>query len=68
MTAALSAINSDIFGAGLMTFGLATQGHAPRAFGRVTRNGVPWLTVAVMACALLLGVVLNAVIPGTSSS
>ncbi|AGW42566.1 amino acid permease [Leifsonia xyli subsp. cynodontis DSM 46306] len=63
ITAALSAINSDIFGAGRMMFGLAAQGHAPRAFGRVTRNGVPWLTVAVMACALLLGVVLNAVIP-----
>lgn len=63
ITAALSAINSDIFGAGRMMFGLAAQGQAPRAFGRVTRNGVPWLTVAVMAGALVIGVVLNAVIP-----
>lgn len=63
ITAALSAINSDIFGAGRMMFGLAAQGHAPRAFGKVTRNGVPWLTVVVMAGALLVGVVLNAVIP-----
>lgn len=63
ITAALSAINSDIFGAGRMMFGLATQGHAPRAFARVTRNGVPFLTVVVMAAALLLGVILNAVMP-----
>ncbi|WP_223693889.1 amino acid permease [Leifsonia poae] len=63
ITAALSAINSDIFGAGRMMFGLAQQGHAPRAFGKTTANGVPWMTVIVMAAALLVGVILNAVMP-----
>lgn len=63
ITAALSAINSDIFGAGRMMFGLASQGHAPQAFTRVTKNGVPLWTVVVMASALVLAVVLNAVIP-----
>ena len=63
ITAAVSAINSDIFGAGRMIFGLAQQGHAPRAFTRVARTGVPWLTVMLMAFVLLVGVVLNAVIP-----
>src|SRR6478735_713093 len=63
ITAALSAINSDIFGAGRILFGLAKQGHAPQSFGRVSRHGVPWMTVVMMAGILLVGVVLNAVIP-----
>lgn len=63
ITAALSAINSDIFGAGRILFGLSNQGHAPAAFGKVSRHGVPWMTVVMMAGILLVGVVLNAVIP-----
>jgi histidine transporter len=63
ITAALSAINSDIFGAGRILFGLAKQGHAPQSFGRVSRHGVPWMTVVMMTGILLVGVVLNALIP-----
>lgn len=63
ITAALSAINSDIFGAGRILFGLAQQGHAPRSFSKISRHGVPWMTVVMMGCILLVGVVLNAVIP-----
>ncbi|GAB4098008.1 amino acid permease [Sinomonas halotolerans] len=63
ITAALSAINSDIFGAGRVLFGLAQQGHAPQSFGRVSRRGVPWMTVVAMTGVLVVGVVLNAVIP-----
>ncbi|QJP98462.1 amino acid permease [Pseudomonas fluorescens] len=63
ISAAVSAINSDIFGAGRMMYGLAQQGHAPKGFAQLSRNGVPWLTVIVMSCALLLGVLLNYLIP-----
>lgn len=63
ITAALSAVNSDIFGAGRILFGLAQQGHAPAVFGRISRTGVPWMTVVMMTGILLVGVVLNAVIP-----
>ena len=63
ITAALSAINSDTFGAGRMMFALARQGQAPAGFARISRRGVPWMTVAVMAGVLLVGVVLNAVLP-----
>ncbi|MGP0222286.1 amino acid permease [Paenarthrobacter sp. NCHU4564] len=63
ITAALSAINSDIFGAGRILFGLAQQGHAPKSFGKISRHGVPWMTVVMVGCILLVGVVLNAVIP-----
>ncbi|ANY89791.1 MULTISPECIES: amino acid permease [Pseudomonas] len=63
ISAAVSAINSDIFGAGRMMYGLAQQGHAPRSFGKLSKHGVPWMTVLVMGAALLIGVVLNYVIP-----
>ncbi|MDJ0312258.1 amino acid permease [Arthrobacter sp. H35-D1] len=63
ITAALSAVNSDIFGAGRVLFGLSQQGHAPQIFGKVSRSGVPWMTVVLMTGVLLLGVVLNATIP-----
>ncbi|WP_254259640.1 amino acid permease [Leucobacter chinensis] len=63
ITAAVSAINADIFGAGRMLHGLAEQGQAPKAFMKLTRNGVPWLTVVTMVSALLVGVVLNALFP-----
>ena len=46
-----------------MVYGLAQQGHAPRAFTHVGRTGVPTLTVALMAGVLVIGVILNAVIP-----
>ncbi|MNZ77262.1 Proline-specific permease ProY [compost metagenome] len=63
ISAAISAINSDIFGAGRMLYGMAQQGQAPAGFAKVSRHGVPWLTVVVMAAALLIGVVLNYLIP-----
>ena len=59
ITAALSAMNADIFGAGRMLHGLAEQGQAPRSFTRTTRNGVPIMTVLTMIIGLLVGVVIN---------
>lgn len=63
ITAAVSAVNADIFGAGRMLHGLAEQGQAPQGFTKLTKSGVPWLTVVTMVIALLLGVVLNALFP-----
>ncbi|MFC4602617.1 amino acid permease [Rhodococcus kronopolitis] len=63
ITAALSAINSDVFGAGRMMYGMAQRGQAPAVMKRVSRSGVPWMTVVVMTAALLLAVVLNYLIP-----
>ncbi|QIM18976.1 amino acid permease [Leucobacter coleopterorum] len=59
ITAALSAMNADIFGAGRMIHGLAEQGQAPKSFLKTTSNGVPIMTVISMIIALLIGVVLN---------
>lgn len=59
ITAALSAINADFFGAARMLHGLAEQGQAPRAFLKATRTGVPFMTVIAMTGSLLVGVLLN---------
>ncbi|EXR60922.1 amino acid permease family protein [Acinetobacter baumannii 1406182] len=54
VTAAISAINSDVFGAGRMLYGMANRGQAPRIFQKLSRNGVPWMTVVVMAGGLFI--------------
>lgn len=63
ISAAISAINSDTFGAGRMLFGMATRGQAPAAFAKISRRGVPWMTAVVMGIALAIAAVLNAIIP-----
>ncbi|RSE33116.1 amino acid permease [Acinetobacter junii] len=63
ITAAVSAINSDVFGAGRMLFGMSSRGQAPQVFQKISKNGVPWMTVVVMAGVLLIGVLLNFLIP-----
>ncbi|WP_151804621.1 amino acid permease [Acinetobacter bereziniae] len=63
ITAAVSAINSDVFGAGRMMYGMAIKGKAPASFAKTSRNGVPFMTVIVMASVLLIGVLLNYLIP-----
>lgn len=63
ISAAISAINSDIFGAGRMMYGMAREGQAPASFALLSKQGVPWMTVLVMGVTLLGGVVLNYMIP-----
>lgn len=63
ISAAISAINSDIFAAGRMMYGMAENGQAPAGFASLSRFGVPWMTVAVMSLALLAGVLLNYLAP-----
>ncbi|MBX8486135.1 amino acid permease [Pseudomonas cichorii] len=63
ISAAVSAINSDIFGAGRMMYGMALEGQAPAGFAKLSRQGVPWMTVVVMGVTLLAGVLLNYLIP-----
>lgn len=63
ISASISAINSDIFGAGRMMYGMSKEGLAPKSFQRIASNGVPWMTVVVMGGALLAAVVLNYLIP-----
>ncbi len=62
ITAALSAINADLFGTGRVLTGLAKEGLAPRKMAQTVRD-VPVMTVASLLVVLVLGVVLNAAFP-----
>lgn len=46
-----------------MMYGMAQRGYAPKVMSRVSRNGVPWMTVVIMVAALLVGVLLNYTMP-----
>lgn len=59
IVAAVSAINSDIFGAGRVMHGMAQNNQAPKAFLQVNKYGVPWVTAIVLAVSLGIGVFLN---------
>ncbi|AUM27058.1 proline-specific permease ProY [Acinetobacter pittii] len=63
ISAAISAINSDIFSAGRMMYGMAQNKQAPAGFAKLSHLGVPWMTVSVMGGALFLGVALNYLVP-----
>lgn len=59
IVAAISAINSDMYGAGRMIHGLAQEGHALKHLNSVSKNGIPVLSILVMLFVLFLGVILN---------
>jgi len=63
LTAALSSCNSGIFSTGRMLFNLAQQGEASPKFGRLSKSGVPGTAIIVSGLALLVGVVLNYLVP-----
>lgn len=63
LTAALSSCNSGIFSTARMLFNLANNGKASKKLGKVTKNGVPGLAVVASATVLLVGVLLNYIVP-----
>ncbi|HWR39295.1 MAG TPA: amino acid permease [Patescibacteria group bacterium] len=64
LTAALSSCNSGIFSTGRMLYNLALQGKAPAAFGKLSSRKVPANGIIVSALLLLVGVILNYIVPG----
>lgn len=56
LTAALSAINSDLYGAGRVVFGMAREHLAPAVFAKLSARGVPVTTVSAMLAVLIIGV------------
>lgn len=63
ITAALSAINSDLFGAGRVITGMARQHLAPQQMQKTTAKGVPVFTTVALLVVLVVGVVLNWLLP-----
>jgi AAT family amino acid transporter len=52
LIAALSAMNSQLYTASRMLFSLAHAGHAPRALGKISAQGVPLRALAVSALGI----------------
>lgn len=63
ITAAASSCNSGIFSTGRMLYTLAQIGQAPRFLGKVNAGRVPAVGVTVSAAVMLIGVMLNYVVP-----
>ncbi len=63
LTAALSSCNGGIYSTGRMLYNLAEQGQAPRLFANTSSGGVPRRAVQLSSVALLLGVLLNYLVP-----
>lgn len=64
LTAALSVYNSCVYCNSRMLLGLAQQGHAPAALGKINKRGIPLNALGVSAIATGLCVLLNFVMPG----
>ncbi|WP_297841924.1 amino acid permease [Pseudomonas sp.] len=63
VTAALSSCNGGIFSTGRMLYSLAQNGQAPRSFAQTADNGVPRRALLLSIFALLIGVLLNYLVP-----
>ncbi|OYD06208.1 amino acid permease [Paludifilum halophilum] len=63
LTAALSSCNSGVFSTGRMMLTLSRSHQAPALFGRLNRRNVPAWGLTASALVLLIGVLLNYVIP-----
>jgi L-asparagine transporter-like permease len=63
LTAALSSCNGGIFSTGRMLYNLALQQKAPAVFGQLSARHVPTKGILVSAVFLLIGVVLNYLVP-----
>ena len=63
ITAATSSCNSGLFSTGRMLYALALRGHGPKAFATLNERHVPGLGITASAFVMLLGVVLNYLVP-----
>lgn len=63
LTAALSSCNGGIFSTARMLYNLAENGEAPKSYAKLNKNGVPSFAVIATAGALLIGVILNYLVP-----
>ncbi|MDN3166353.1 amino acid permease, partial [Enterococcus faecalis] len=55
--------NSGIFSASRMIYTLAKKGQMPKVFTKVMKNGVPFYTVFAVSMGILIGALLNVILP-----
>ncbi|BBM15393.1 amino acid permease [Enterococcus mundtii] len=63
ITAALSGCNSGIFSASRMVYTLAINGKMSKKFLKLTRHGVPFYPVVAISFGILIGLILNYLLP-----
>ncbi len=63
ITAAASSCNGGIFSTGRMLYSLGLRGQAPKVFAQLSRRHVPVAGVHASAAVMLIGVILNYVVP-----
>ncbi|MBD8872541.1 D-serine/D-alanine/glycine transporter [Rhodanobacter sp. DHB23] len=63
LTSATSSANSGMFSTSRMLYGLADEGHAPKAFARLSKAAVPSLGLLFSCFCLLLGAALIYLVP-----
>lgn len=66
LVAALSAMNSQLYGATRMLFSLSRAGCAPAALGRVSSRGVPLGALAVSSAGIALAAIVYSIRPDTA--
>ncbi len=66
LVAALSAMNSQLYITTRMMFSLSRAGHAPSAFGKLTRSGTPLNALLLSTSGIAIAAVLNVLYPETS--
>jgi amino acid transporter, AAT family len=64
ITAALSGFNSTTFSGSRMLYSLSQKGQAPAFLGKVSEQGVPTRSVLACLACLVVGVLLNYLLPG----
>jgi AAT family amino acid transporter len=64
ITAAISTMNSGIYGSSRMLYNMALQHNAPSALGKVNARGVPYLAIFITIVTQVVGVLVNYLMPG----
>ncbi|MGP0222434.1 amino acid permease [Paenarthrobacter sp. NCHU4564] len=65
ITALLSAGNSGLFSCARMLYSLADEGHAPKAFKKLTRRGIPMIALSVSMLGGLASLISSVAAPET---
>lgn len=66
LTAALSAMNSQLYASTRMVYSLSKSNHAPKILGKVSKKGVPVSALSVSTIGIIVAGIVNAVLPDSS--
>lgn len=66
LTAALSAMNSQLYASTRMMFSLSRGNFAPAFLGKINKKGVPTRALAVSTLGIFIAAGVNALLPGSS--